>query len=44
MATGNFDIVALLHGYSGHSLLPKSLTVPVLPASRYGVKAAGLKV
>src|SRR5215469_3596005 len=26
MATGNFDVVALRHGYSGHSLLAKSLT------------------
>jgi 4-aminobutyrate aminotransferase len=26
MATGRFDVVALRHGYSGHSLLAKSLT------------------
>ena len=26
MATGHFDVVALRHGYSGHSLLAKSLT------------------
>lgn len=41
MATGSFEMVALRHGYSGHSLLTKSLTGHA-PWRRGGVISVGL--
>lgn len=41
MATGSFDVVALRHGYSGHSLLTKSLTGHA-PWRRGGVIGVGV--
>lgn len=41
MATGNFDVVALRHGYSGHSLVAKSLTGQA-PWRRGGVVSVGI--
>ncbi len=41
MATGNFDVVALRHGYSGHSLLAKSLTAHS-PYRRAGIVSVGI--
>lgn len=41
MATGSFDVVALRHGYSGHSLLTKSLTAHA-PYRRAGVISVGI--
>lgn len=41
MATGSFDVVALRHGYSGHSLLTKSLTGHA-PWRRGGVISVGV--
>ncbi len=41
MATGTFEVVALRHGYSGHSLLTKSLTA-VAPWRRAGVISVGV--
>ncbi len=41
MATGSFEVVALRHGYSGHSLLAKSLTAQA-PWRRGGVISVGV--
>ncbi len=41
MATGSFEVVALRHGYSGHSLLTKSLTAQA-PWRRAGVLSIGV--
>ena len=41
MATGSFEVVALRHGYSGHSLLAKSLTAQA-PWRRSGVLSVGI--
>ena len=41
MATGSFEVVALRHGYSGHSLLAKSLTAHA-PWRRAGVISVGV--
>jgi 4-aminobutyrate aminotransferase len=41
MATGHFDVVALRHGYSGHSLLAKSLTAHS-PYRRAGIVSVGI--
>ncbi|MGH9328597.1 MAG: aspartate aminotransferase family protein, partial [Terriglobia bacterium] len=41
MATGSFEVVALRHGYSGHSLLTKSLTAHA-PWRRGGVISVGV--
>lgn len=41
MATGSFEVVALRHGYSGHSLLTKSLTAHA-PWRRAGVISVGV--
>lgn len=41
MATGSFEVVALRHGYSGHSLLTKSLTAHA-PWRRGGVIGVGV--
>ncbi|HEV2233173.1 MAG TPA: aspartate aminotransferase family protein [Terriglobia bacterium] len=41
MSTGNFDVVALRHGYSGHSLLAKSLTAHA-PYRRAGIVSVGI--
>src|SRR5579872_3879902 len=41
MATGSFEVVALRHGYSGHSLLAKSLTAQA-PWRRAGVISVGV--
>ncbi|HTV56907.1 MAG TPA: aspartate aminotransferase family protein [Terriglobia bacterium] len=41
MATGSFEVVALRHGYSGHSLLAKSLTA-LAPWRRGGVISVGV--
>ncbi|MFQ5928025.1 MAG: aspartate aminotransferase family protein, partial [Terriglobia bacterium] len=41
MATGSFEIVALRHGYSGHSLIAKSLTGQA-PWRRGGVISLGV--
>src|SRR5579885_708002 len=41
MATGSFEVVALRHGYSGHSLLAKSLTARA-PWRRAGVISVGV--
>ncbi|MDE3179042.1 MAG: aspartate aminotransferase family protein [Acidobacteriota bacterium] len=41
MATGSFEVVALRHGYSGHSLLTKSLTGQA-PWRRGGVISVGV--
>jgi 4-aminobutyrate aminotransferase-like enzyme len=41
MATGSFELVALRHGYSGHSLLAKSLTA-LAPWRRGGVISVGV--
>jgi 4-aminobutyrate aminotransferase-like enzyme len=41
MATGCFEVVALRHGYSGHSLLTKSLTAHA-PWRRGGVISVGV--
>lgn len=41
MATGSFEIVALRHGYSGHSLLAKSLTAQA-PWRRSGIIGVGV--
>lgn len=41
MATGSFDVVALRHGYSGHSMLTKSLTGHA-PWRRGGVISVGV--
>ncbi len=41
MATGHFDVVALRHGYSGHSLLAKSLTAHA-PYRRAGIVSVGI--
>ena len=41
MATGSFEVVALRHGYSGHSLLAKSLTAQA-PWRRSGVISVGV--
>jgi 4-aminobutyrate aminotransferase-like enzyme len=41
MATGHFEVVALRHGYSGHSLLAKSLTAHA-PWRRGGVISVGV--
>jgi len=41
MATGSFDIVALRHGYSGHSQLTKSLTA-MAPWRKSGVISVGV--
>lgn len=41
MATGSFEMVALRHGYSGHSLLTKSLTAHA-PWRRGGVISVGV--
>jgi 4-aminobutyrate aminotransferase-like enzyme len=41
MATGSFEVVALRHGYSGHSLLAKSLT-GLAPWRRGGVISVGV--
>ncbi len=41
MATGSFEVVALRHGYSGHSLLAKSLTAHA-PWRRGGVIGVGV--
>lgn len=41
MATGSFEVVALRHGYSGHSLLAKSLTAQA-PWRRSGVIGLGV--
>ncbi len=41
MAAGSFEIVALRHGYSGHSLLAKSLTAQA-PWRRSGVLSVGV--
>jgi len=41
MSTGNFDVVALRHGYSGHSMLAKSLTAHA-PYRRAGIVSVGI--
>ena len=41
MATGSFDVVALRHGYSGHSHLTKSLTA-MAPWRKSGVISVGV--
>ena len=41
MATGSFDVVALRHGYSGHSQLTKSLTA-MAPWRKSGVISVGV--
>ncbi len=41
MATGSFEVVALRHGYSGHSMLAKSLTAQA-PWRRGGVISVGV--
>ncbi|MBI4466930.1 MAG: aspartate aminotransferase family protein [Acidobacteria bacterium] len=41
MATGSFEVVALRHGYSGHSLIAKSLTGQA-PWRRGGVVSVGV--
>lgn len=41
MSTGHFDVVALRHGYSGHSLLAKSLTAHA-PYRRAGIVSVGI--
>jgi 4-aminobutyrate aminotransferase-like enzyme len=41
MSTGHFDVVALRHGYSGHSLLAKSLTAHS-PYRRAGIVSVGI--
>lgn len=41
MYTGHFDVVALRHGYSGHSLLAKSLTAHS-PYRRAGIVSVGI--
>jgi 4-aminobutyrate aminotransferase-like enzyme len=41
MATGSFEVMALRHGYSGHSLLAKSLTA-LAPWRRGGVISVGV--
>jgi 4-aminobutyrate aminotransferase len=41
MATGRFDVVALRHGYSGHSLVARSLTGQA-PWRRGGVVSVGV--
>src|SRR6266702_3932197 len=41
MATGSFDVVALRHGYSGHSQLAKSLTA-MAPWRKSGVVSVGV--
>jgi 4-aminobutyrate aminotransferase-like enzyme len=41
MVTGSFEVVALRHGYSGHSLLTKSLTAHA-PWRRAGVISVGV--
>jgi len=41
MATGSFEVVALRHGYSGHSLVAKSLTAQA-PWRRAGVISLGI--
>ncbi|MGH9355988.1 MAG: aspartate aminotransferase family protein [Terriglobia bacterium] len=41
VATGSFEVVALRHGYSGHSLLAKSLTAQA-PWRRSGVIGLGI--
>ena len=41
MATGHFDVVALRYGYSGHSLLAKSLTGHS-PYRRAGIVSVGI--
>jgi len=41
MATGSLEVVALRHGYSGHSLLAKSLTAQA-PWRRAGVISVGV--
>jgi len=41
MATGSFEVVALRHGYSGHSLIAKSLTGQA-PWRRGGVVSLGI--
>lgn len=41
MATGSFEVVALRHGYSGHSLVAKSLTAQA-PWRRGGVISLGV--
>jgi 4-aminobutyrate aminotransferase-like enzyme len=41
MATGSFDVVALRHGYSGHSQLTKSLTA-MAPWRKSGVITVGV--
>ena len=41
MATGSFDVVALRHGYSGHSMLAKSLTAHA-PWRSAGVVSVGI--
>lgn len=41
MATGSFEVVALRHGYSGHSLVAKSLTAQA-PWRRGGVISLGI--
>jgi 4-aminobutyrate aminotransferase-like enzyme len=41
MATDSFDVVALRHGYSGHSLLAKSLTAQA-PWRKSGVVSVGI--
>src|SRR5579859_7258355 len=41
MSTGNFDVVALRYGYSGHSMLAKSLTAHA-PYRRAGIVSVGI--
>ncbi|MGH9433555.1 MAG: aspartate aminotransferase family protein [Terriglobia bacterium] len=41
MATDSFDVVALRHGYSGHSMLAKSLTAQA-PWRKAGVVSVGI--
>jgi 4-aminobutyrate aminotransferase len=42
MATGNFEIVALRHGYSGHSMVAKSLTAHA-PWRAGGIVSVGVE-